>query len=183
MFVVGGAKGKAAGLADSLGAKAVFSGPIEPDDAILIDDMRAFAQAEPQIAAAVHKGAAALLLNLEAGEHRVGNARVSVGGPGGLHFVSRATGHPLVAGFEPEDFKFWYNAKYDRVTPLLRTPGFQAVGWEPVLSTFNNMAVGCKADGKGRWCICQIELADRISGNPAAAIFAQRLLESPAAPR
>jgi hypothetical protein len=94
----------------------------------------------------------------------------------GLHFVSRATGHPLVAGFQPDDFKLWYDAKLDRVSPLLGRPTFNAAGWEPILLSFNEMAAGWKADGKGRWCICQIELAGRIAGNPVAAVFARRLL-------
>ena len=178
MYVIGGPKGKADELANSLGAKPVFTGPIEPDDAILIDDMQLFAKAEPQITTAVHKGAVAVLLNLKAGKYHVGNTDVAVdNGPSELHFVSRATGHPLVAGFQPDDFKFWYNAKVDRVSPLLRTPGFKAAGWEPVLLTFNKIAVGCKADGKGRWCISQIDLANRIVGNPVAAVFARRVLE------
>ena len=145
--------------------------------------MQAFAKTEPQIAAAVHNGALAVLLNLRPGKYHVGGSDVAVDAPGELHFVSRATGHPLVAGFQPDDFKFWCDAKLDRVSPLLRTPGFQAAAWSPVLSTFGKMAVGCKADGKGRWCISQIELADRIAGNPVAAIFAQRLLEAAASTR
>ena len=28
-----------------------------------------------------------------------------------LHFVSRKTGHPLVRGFEKDDFRLWYSEK------------------------------------------------------------------------
>jgi len=110
---------------------------------------------------------------------RIAQTEVAVGGtPTGLHFVSRDTGHRLVAGFHPEDFKFWYDARVDHPTPLLRTSGFQASGWEPVLLTHQAMVAGCKAEGKGCWCICQVELAGRTVGNAVAAIFARRLLET-----
>jgi hypothetical protein len=94
----------------------------------------------------------------------------------GLHFVSRATGHRLVEGFQADDFKFWYDAKLDRPSPLLNAPAFKAPGWEPILLSFNATAAGWKADGKGHWCICQIELAGRTAGNALATTFAQRLL-------
>jgi hypothetical protein len=57
-------------------------------------------------------------------------------------------------------------------------PAFKAVGWEPILLSFNALAAGWKADGKGHWCICQIELAGRTAGNAVATIFARRLLEA-----
>lgn len=102
---------------------------------------------------------------------------------GGLHFVSRATGHPLVEGFQPNDFKFWYDARCDHPSPILNKPIFQGDGWEPILTSFDTMAAGWKADGKGHWCICQIDLANRLRGNPVATIFAQRLLAAKPAKR
>ena len=136
-------------------------------------------EAESQVAEAVRAGATALFLELPEGKHRIAQTEVAVGGtPTGLHFVSRDTGHRLVAGFHPEDFKFWYDARVDHPTPLLRTPGFQASGWEPVLLTHQALAAGCKAEGKGCWCICQMELAGRTVGNAVAAIFARRLLDT-----
>jgi hypothetical protein len=186
MYVIGDAKGKAAQLAESLGVKPVFGGPMRAGDAILIDDMSAFAKVEAQIGQAVHEGARAVFLNLKEGKYRMGGSDVVVGGANGdpmmgckstgLHFVSRATGHRLVEGFRPDDFKFWYNAQLDRPSPLLTCPCFKADGWEPILLSFNAMAAGSKADGKGQWCVCQIELADRTVGNPVAAVFARRLL-------
>lgn len=178
IYVVGGSGGKAAQLAAELGVKPVFEGPIDAADAILIDDMAAFAKAQTQIAQAVHDGARAVFLELPEGKYAIAETEVAVGGtPTGLHFVSRATGHNLVEGLLPNDFKFWHDARASYPTPLLRMPGFQAAGWEPILLTHNAWAAGGKADGKGHWCICQIDLADRIVGNPVAAIFARRLLD------
>ena len=177
MYVVGSPQGKAAQLAGDFGAKPVFEGPMNAGDAILIDDLQAFGKVEAQVAQAVRAGAQAVFLELPEGKHQIAQTEVSVGGTQtGLHFVSRATGHPLVEGFQPDDFKFWYNAGVDHPTPLLRTPGFRASGWEPVLLTHNALAAGYKAEGKGHWCVCQIELAGRIVGNPVATIFAQRVL-------
>ena len=58
----------------------------------------------------------------------------------------------------------------------MNKPTFKASGWAPILSSFGAMAAGSKADGKGQWYICQIELAGRVIGNPVAAICAQRLV-------
>jgi hypothetical protein len=187
MYVIGDPKGRAARLAESLGAKPVFSGPMKAGDAILIDDMPAFAKAETQISQAVREGARVVFLNLKKGKYRIGGSDVAVGegakgdamfgcSSTGLHFVSRATGHRPVEGFQPDDFKFWYNAQLDRPSPLLDCPSVKADGWKPILLSFSAMAAGSKADGKGQWCICQIELSGRIPGNPVAALFASRLL-------
>ena len=177
IHVVGKPGGKAARLAESLGAKPVFDGPIQPDDAIVIDDLQAFGKARAEIAQAVRAGALAVFLELPEGKHQIGGTEVSVGGtPTGLHFVSRDTGHRLVDGFRPDDFKFWYDARCDRPAPLLNVPAFDAAGWEPILLSYNKMAAGWKADGRGHWCVCQMELAGRTAGNPVAAIFVQRLL-------
>jgi hypothetical protein len=190
LYVVGGPQGKAAQLAGDLGAQPVFEGVMQAGDAILIDDMQAFRKVESQVTDAVRAGARAVFLQLPQGKYPIGGSDVAVGSgdkgdvmmgvtAAGLHFVSRATGHRLVGGFRPEDFKFWYDAKLDHPSPLLRLPAFKASGWEPILLSFNDMAAGWKADGQGHWCICQIELAGRTTGNAVATIFARRLLEAP----
>lgn len=179
IYVVGKPDGKAAILARNLGAAPVFSGPFSPEDAILIDDMKAFGVVEKGIAQAVRQGARAVFLELPPGKHNIGGSEITVGGettPTSLHFVSRATGHKLVEGFEPDDFKFWYDAAVDRPSPLLQARSLKAAGFEPILRSFDALAAGGKADGKGCWYVCQIALSGRIAGNPVAAIFAQRLL-------
>ncbi|MCX7429319.1 MAG: glycoside hydrolase family 2 [Planctomycetia bacterium] len=177
LFVIGPPDGKAAQLAKELGSQPVVAGPMEADDAILVDDLKAFAKVEKEVAEAVRKGARAVFLELPAGKHRIGQDEVVVAAEKtGAHFVSRATGHRLVEGFLPEDFKFWYNAKLNRPSPLLNAPTFEATGWEPILLSFKHMAAGWKPDGKGHWCVCQVALSGRTAGNPVAEIFARRLL-------
>jgi hypothetical protein len=175
--VVGDPKGKAAQLARDLGCEPVFTGPVQDSDAVLIDELKAFRQVEAEIAGAVTRGARAVFLELPAGEHAIAQTQVTVSRPpnGPLHFASRATGHPLVDGFQGEDFRLWYDASVDRISPLL-TNTVAAPGWVPVLASFDKLAAACKPDGQGWWCLCQIALAGRTAGNPVAEIFARRLL-------
>ncbi|MBN1912607.1 MAG: beta galactosidase jelly roll domain-containing protein [Pirellulales bacterium] len=180
VYVIGSPQGKAARLAKELGAEPVFEGPIRPDDAVLIDDMRAFARARADVAQAVRDGAQAVFLEVPKGKYRIGGTDVVVGGepkPNRVQFVSRDTGHPLVEGFEPDDFKFWYNAQLDRPSPLLAAHALDAPGWERILLSCNRPVAARKPDGKGAWSICQVALSGRIAGNPVASIFARRLLK------
>jgi hypothetical protein len=171
-----------------LGGTPIFTGSMEGGDAILIDDLKAFAKVEKEVAGAVQRGARAVFLELPTGVHRFAHNEVAAGAastgvlvsigvtPTGVHFVSRASGHRLVEGFQPEDFKFWYDAKVDRPSPILNVQGFRAAGWEPILLSFKQLAAAWKPDGKGHWCVCQVALSGRIVGNPVAEIFARRLL-------
>ena len=135
---------------------------------------------------AIRKGATAVFLGLPAGDYEIDGDEVKVMpcGMNARHFVSRATGHPLVAGFAPEDFRFWYDSAQGYVTPLLDTT-FQAPGWKPILSSGNGdwsggwipaLAAAEKECGVGVLRICQVALAVRIEGHPAALLFARRLL-------
>jgi hypothetical protein len=154
---------------------------------LVVDD---FSQFEPHIPGAldaVEKGATLIFFNLPAGNYRVleQEIRVIPCGMNPVHFVSRATGHPLVEGFQPDDFKFWYDEGVGYVTPLLNTT-FIAQGWTPILLTGNGgwgqpwspaLAVAEIQHGRGLIRICQVELANRIKTNPVARIFSQRLLK------
>lgn len=94
------------------------------------------------------------------------------------HFLSRATGHPLVAGFEPFDFRFWYDEKAGLITPLANAK-FSGDGWNAVLRAQGQMAVGERVCGRGRVVLCEALLVDRLAANPTARIFAERLLTEP----
>ena len=48
------------------------------------------------------------------------------------HFVSKRTGHKAVCDFLDNDFKYWYDEKEDRITPLV-SKAFSASGFSPVL--------------------------------------------------
>lgn len=155
-------------------------------DVILIGDLEAYALRRDEVIRAILGGATAIFLKLPSGRHEICGDQVEVSpcGMGPRHFVSRATGHPLVAGFKPYDFRFWYDDELDYVTPFLTTV-FDAPGWTPILASGNGswqgdwrpaLAAAEKQFGSGRVRICQVDLANRVAGNPPAAHFAWRLL-------
>lgn len=99
-----------------------------------------------------------------------------------LHFVSRKTGHESVACFEQEDFKNWYNASEDMITPLLENT-FTASGFTPILISGNldeqeewnvALAVAEKWYQGKRYVICQVDLRQE---NPVAKRFLSKILE------
>jgi hypothetical protein len=192
--VIGARDGKAARLARELGCVPVFArtpNP-EPRTCFLIDDFSLFEARRAEIEAAVKTGATAIFLELPAGEHVIGGDTIKMEacGSGARHFASRDTGHPLVAGFGPGDFRLWYDPSAERINPLLETC-FRTEGWTPILTTGTGggtlssptawspaLAVAEKQDGAGRWLICQVILAGRTATNPVATIFARRLLSA-----
>ena len=100
-----------------------------------------------------------------------------------LHFVSRKTGHEAVREFEPEDFKNWFNAAEDMITPILEST-FTAEGFTPILTSGNTndagewgMALAAAEkwyDGK-RYVICQVDLRQE---NPVAKRFLRNILSN-----
>jgi hypothetical protein len=153
----------------------------------LVDDYAAYVRQRGDIDKAVAAGARAVFLELPAGEYEIGGSRVHVEEcvmrP--REFVSRATGHPLVSGFEPEEFRCWYDPKAGYFRPLVAAI-FEAEGWTPILTSGNGvwgggewkrmLAAAEQRSGKGAFIICQVALAGRTSHNPVADLFARRLL-------
>jgi hypothetical protein len=182
--VIGGG-GSARRLAEDL---ALPSG----DDLLLIDDAGAFAARREEILARVEAGARAVFLELmpSALDLPGGAVHLAMAGMEPRIFVSRATGHPWVAEFEPEDFRFWHRPDQDRPGTLLETlfdvPEGQ--GWRPVLTTVQGgwgrswtPALACAERSLGQGClaICQVQLAGRLATNPVARLFATTLLAAP----
>lgn len=177
ILVLGKRDGRAARLAGELGCRTEFNAEPRAGDTVLIDDPVEFEKRREALTAVVRQGAKAVFLELPKGTYRIGGGQVGVDDlKRGLYFVSRDTGDPMVAGFGPDDFRFWYDATLDRPAPLMKAGPFNAGGWKPILLRGTSMAAGWKPDGKGAWCVVQIELAGRIAGNPVAEIFARRLL-------
>ena len=52
----------------------------------------------------------------------------------GREFVSRKTGHPLVASFQPFDFSYWYDAGKDYIE-YVATSYLDGPGLVPILQT------------------------------------------------
>jgi hypothetical protein len=168
-----------------------LQGATVPRHVILVDDPTLFAAQRATIEAAVLAGATTIFLELPAGEFELAGNTIKIEscGMGPRHFVSCATGHPLVEGFGPEDFRLWHDPAVDRVAPLLETC-FRADGWTPILTTGSGggnlssptawspaLAAAEKRDGAGIWRVCQVALAGRTTTNPVAGLFARRLME------
>ena len=187
VVVIGGPKGKAARLARDLGLGKAASG-----DLFLVDDMSCYADRREEIESAVHGGAIAVLLELPTGVYQIGGNKVVISpcSMNPVHFVSRDTGHPLVRGFQPEDFSLWYDPSLDRISPLLWTTFSAADGWLPILTSGHGgfrsdwepaFAAAEKQYGHGVFRICQVALAGRTI-NPVATLFARRVIEYEKAP-
>jgi hypothetical protein len=182
--VVGRRGGVAARLVRELGRVPRFTLAGHPET-IVIDDLPVFHAAESRIRDLVAAGAVAVVIELPEGTHTIFASDVAVkpSGMGERHFVSRATGHPLVAGFQPHDFRFWHDRAVGRPAPLLGQL-MTAPGWQTVLATGQGgwgldwtpaaAAVERRLE-QGAVRICLVHLAGRLD-NPVARVFAQRLI-------
>lgn len=135
--------------------------------------------------AAAARGCSVLLLGFPEGTYHVGDSDVVVKkcGMGPRHFVGRAVEHPATRDLEENDFRFWYDAAFDRVTPLLHSLAFAEAPWNPVLEVFEvdwneparcACAVAERAFGQGRLVFCVLELSGRLT-NPAAVLLLDAL--------
>lgn len=101
-------------------------------------------------------------------------------------FASRATGHPMVADFEPDDFRYWFDARAGRIEPFLPTAILAPETWRGILATGSCQwgepsvpahAACEQAVGAGRVVLCQLQLEGRTKANPPALKFARRILQ------
>ena len=126
-----------------------------------------------------------LIEKLQPGEYEIAGEQVKVKKCSmlPLHFVSRKTGHAAVQEFEAEDFKNWYDAKEDMITPIIENT-FLAEGFTPILLSGNldeeeewNPALAATEkwhQGK-RYVICQVDLRQE---NPVAKRFLGKLFKT-----
>ena len=134
-------------------------------------------------------GETVIIQNLRPGIYDIDGKEVKVKACGmrALHFVSRKTGHPLVEGFTPYDFRLWYNEKEDMMTPILRYT-FLAEDAKPILTSGNSLkgsawgqklypALACAElpVGKGKIIINEVDLDSHLQ-NPIAVRFYNRLV-------
>ena len=135
-------------------------------------------------------GETVIISGLRPGQYQFGDIQVKVKACGmrPLHFVSRKTGHPLVEGYTPYDFRLWYNEEADMITPLIRFT-FTAEGANPILTSGNSLrgsawgqplhpALACAEFeiGKGKLIINEVDLDSHLS-NPIARSFRNRLVQ------
>ncbi|MCC5835983.1 MAG: hypothetical protein JJU20_14750 [Opitutales bacterium] len=156
-------------------------------DVICHADYEVFQENRELTERAVKSGATALLLKLPIGNYEFGDKSVRIvkAGMGPRHFVSIATEHPLVAGLEPSDFRFWYHDSKKRVAPILESV-IDCPESDPVLLSGNGgwsipwdyiPAAIEVSDCNGSWRIVQVELIDTLIDNPVAREFSNRLVK------
>lgn len=134
-------------------------------------------------------GGTVIINDLKPGTYLIGEEEVKVKSCGmrALHFVSRKTGHSLVEGFTPYDFKQWYDEEQDMMTPLIKYT-FTAKNAIPILTSGNSLkgsawgqklytALACAEIpfGKGKIIVNEVDLDSHLK-NPIALKFKNRLL-------
>ncbi len=147
-----------------------------------------FVQRADTLIALAAQGNTVVINGLGRGTYDIGGHEVKVKpcGMRALHFVSRKTGHELVKDFTPYDFRVWYDAEADMVTPLIRMT-FTAPDAKPILTSGNsltNSAWGQKlypahacaelSVGNGKVIINEVDLESHLM-NPVAMKFRNRL--------
>lgn len=153
---------------------------------IVCNDSYQLREAWPKLLQSAREGARVIVMDLQPGVWEIEkgqNAVIEACGMGARHFVSRDTGHPVVEGFEAEDFRFWFDDEVGFITPLLKNlivgPGGNSIlssgqlGWGLPL-TFAD-AVREYAIGAGSIVLCCLELKGHLS-NPVALRFLERLI-------
>jgi len=177
---VGGVNNRLAkNLAKEIGATVVAKAGAA--DVLLIDNMETYQQQQAEIDEYIKGGKTAIFLQTPAGKWFIAGDTVTVSKTtmGQYYFVSPVLSHPMLNGFEPRDFFFWYNGAKGLVSPLLGEMS-QMQGWTPLLRTGQTGWVGSndyafataeKAWGKGKVIINHVQLAGRIKYNPTARAF------------
>ena len=115
--IVGRPDGRAWKLAQALGLQPhLFSPAAERASIAFVDAVDAFEMVRPSLLSFAEQGGTAVFLEQEPGAvWHLGKADVAVKEMTGREFVSRKTGHPLVASFQPFDFSYWYDAGKDYI--------------------------------------------------------------------
>lgn len=190
--IVGRAGGRAWKLAESLGAKPrLLAGAAATT--VFVDSFDAFDVARDAVLQAARNGASVVFLEQSRnGEWNLGETAVKVRTMGGKEFVSRKTGHALVAGFAPFDFAYWYDPEKDYVEYVARSY-VEGVGLAPVLITGENArpgdpypmhrsmsVVGEMKMGRGRLIFSELKTSGRIATEPVARAFFERILDGAA---
>lgn len=129
-------------------------------------------------------GKTVVVNGLSEGIYKIADAEVKVKpcGMRALHFVSRKTGHKLVEGFTPYDFRLWYSEKDDMITPIIRNT-FTSDQAIPILTSGNSLrgsawgqklytSLACAQIpvGKGNIIINEVDLETHLK-NPVALMF------------
>ena len=183
--------GRAWKLAQALGLQPhLFSPAAERASIAFVDAIDAYEMVRPSLLSFAERGGAAVFLEQNPGAvWHLGKADVTVKEMLGREFVSRKTGHPLVASFQPFDFSYWYDAPKDYIE-YVATSYLEGPGLAPILQSAEVVRPGdanpqrkilpVAAElrvGKGSLVLSQLKATDRVSYEPVAAAYYQALID------
>ncbi len=190
--IVGRRGGRAWRLAEQLGAQPMLSqGGVPAAVPVLVDSVDAYEPVHQQVLEKARAGATVLFLEQEPGAvwRVAGDAQVSVQRMAGKEFVSRKTGHPIVASFQPHDFGFWYDPEKDYIeyaatsslsgdslVPILLS-GQQARAGDPNPKPISLTVAAELRLGKGTLIFSQLKAAGRVMHEPVARAWFQAILD------
>jgi hypothetical protein len=184
--VLGREGGRAWHLAEAFGAAPKAWADSRSPDLVIVDTAEAARGAMPGLNQYLGNGGAILGLAQPGGEHwPLGEDGVEVRELVGHQFVSRRTGHPIVEGFDPFHFSFWYDAELDRMThlnnsclvgeqlaPITLTGTGRWYSKRELLPASAELKIG-----QGRAVLDQVWAAERHPAEPRATHYLQRSLE------
>jgi hypothetical protein len=182
--IVGRQGGRAWRLAEALGLRSCLF----PCGAsvVFVDSPDAFEMVRPAVVRFADDGGTAIFLEQAAGAvWRIEDLQLTIQKMQAKEFVSRKTGHPLVTGFHPGDFAFWYDRTRDHISPVASTY-LEGAALKPVLISGRDdpvperrtlVVVGELATGKGSLILTQLEATSRVEYEPAAAAFYQAIID------
>ncbi len=158
----------------------------EESNTIICSDYTEYLKNKAQIDTRVEQGAKLIHMRLPSGVFDICGQTMDIKFSAmlPLHFVSRDTGHPSVANLKAEDVRYWYDEALGRISPILMD-SFCDDTFTPILSTGNAndkkewaYALACaeKKIGNGKFILCQVDIANRVSTNPVAREIVEKLI-------
>ncbi len=189
--VVGRPGGRAWKLAEALGLTPhMFALEHEQAPLVLVDAVEAFEMVRAGLLRYAERGGTAVFLEQKPRAiWRLGKTEVMIKEMGGREFVSRKTGHPLVASFQPFDFSYWYDAPKDCIEYVFNCY-LECEGIERILQSALMVRPGDPnphravvtiagelRTGKGSLIISQLKATERVTYEPIAAAYYQAIID------
>jgi hypothetical protein len=188
--IVGERHGRAWKLAETLGLKPALLAEATAARLLLVDSPAAWEMAAAPAAAQVRAGATALFLEQEPGAvWHVPGGDVQVKKMRGREFLSRKTGHPLAAGFEPFDFSYWFDREKDYIE-YVATSQLEGDALNMIVRSGDTARPGDPKPGRkllpvaaerplgsGRLVFSQVKAAARVDYEPVAALWFQAVID------
>jgi hypothetical protein len=175
--IVGRQGGNAWKLAGKLGLepRTIARGAAGPA-IMLVDSVDGYEAVQDDVLRFASTGGTVLFLEQEPETTwRIENQRIAVkrASPP-MEFVSRKTGHPLIASFQPSDFSYWYNREIDYIeyvaTSYIQGEGLRAILVRRV-DKQDQIVAGELPWGRGSLIFSQLSAASRIDYEPVAAAY------------